>query len=754
MISFKRWLRKKKLVKELHRLPGAWLYSNDEFYKGLNTLVSFSSEPISFFEKTFQMAREIPEKSTLNKIETELADVFHYFRNSGFEFENSNFKNLSNYSVVSYRELLEWSDQWHAKLQFRESIADVSAILKLHTRIKQVNINDKTPGIHHLKSDYNRISADVKYLIHLSIVNNLAKSKITILLTTFEELKLRVEALLKNLETWQHLHDKCRKACEMYSLKIKADSGHGWFLKPVIQFVQSPDLSLQSQQQLEKYLEEINAQLDKKPIEEIQLSKDSFIPSVYNKYPELEDFSIHQDNPLQHSRSLVARADKLLFLSMDRFLSMKTSGFDVDDFQVMTLLRNPHLSINDFELKLNNFADSYEYTGVIRRFLRGEFALKIMLYDKFGRKKLSLLKSLDLYESWLRNPENGFPKEIGAEWVKELVKNHLKTLPRERLITDTSWDKHLFEFLLREPDFKSYANDYVFEKWSELSDSIKQDVFSRLSSANKNEIIERLMVRFIKKSDLFDDLLSLINVVHYKKRPVLFRSILKSCSFIERSHISRIVSTSSESSLRSYIKVISDSYQNDLLLSTKLSISDLIVDLLPSLDALSHISSNELLEALCGDLSKRNDPQDFSVLSECVSLFLKRGYNTEYIALYFNPAILLSTEFDFTESQWRIIGNALRNQNNYDYNRLEESVLKSQCRNIPDQIHSLILKSWQNKGEEYVCRLDVKQIRYLGFLKSAFSSSHAYLADLLYYAHKFFSNRISASEVPDEVLQI
>lgn len=752
MLSIRYYFTKRKFIQAAQKIPGVWLFGNKKFYDGLITLSTLSSNPSSFLKHALERLMTIPEKSRLEIIENDLDSIYHLFIESGIRFESGGFTSLKKTPVETYSELVDWIDTWCKKITFLEFASCLVETLKLYKNTADLLAKDINPGIHIFGDSYNRLLTDLKYLVQLSTMSKHYNSQIIILNSTYEQFNLRLKNLKDCIVSWRVLYEQCCKIFKNYENLNHPDSCSFWFVNPVLQFIKSPAATKISFQRLKKYLNEIKKLTDQRQMPRIHVAINNPFPAVYCKKPELGELQTLPEDDYERSFELISRAETLLNFSLKRFMQIEKSDFSGDDFRLIKILKNPSMSTKEVAESLNALPKSYRYAEISLQLLSGNFSNINDLSDYFGTVIMGVLKPIALFQRWMQSRLEGFPRETGSPWVKDSIKTHIKNCT-EKAISDISWDKNFFMFLAREPDLNTYLEDYVTQNWDRQSERDQQEIFLRLTKKKTNQIVSKLFHTYIKRPELFDHLIMLLNAVEQKSRSVIFISLLKSCAYLERHHIIKLAEGSTTSALESYLIDISKNGKQDLIYSKNITLCDLILSILPSTNALIHIP-NEMLESICRHLNENSDEFSLAVKCESLTLFLKRGFDTEYLSLYFHPEIQVDSSWNFSKSQWKLVHKGLQSQNKIDLSRLESVLLRAQVESIPGSFHDAVLILWKQKGEQFVAGLNLVQVKYLEMLRKFQPYSNRQLAALLFYAHKFFSNQFLAPEVPDEVLQI
>jgi hypothetical protein len=458
-------------------------------------------------------------------------------------------------------------------------------------------------------------------------------------------------------------------------------------------------------------------------------------------------------------QEMVVRSDILVGRLFERYCRkvIRVRISNESDAHFVSMLINPENNLRDIKAWLKQAQPKPRGAKKFKQFLSGNFEAIHKLSEIYSDNEDRLFGSAIRTTSWWRGGTARLPQHL-PKWIDDLLKEWLADVP-ENLprILSNDWDRNVFALLSRISGTRPYIMQYLENVWKTLGFDERKWLWHTCPDKFKQKWLKQWASKWFGNELSVEEIEIGLAVYLIKEKLTLLKRSLEMDPLPQIEAIRTIfdkVGKAAENELQTYLKQY---YDGEISPSKGAVLINLASEFLGnSLELVD--PSPAFLQAVLR--SWKPDSADIGfgpqIIAEACWKMARKGIIKPELDLLFyaNVPIEKTGTLELSKPQWKILEPAFDNPENLDFERVITFMKWRVPTFIPLKVWRYFIEVIREKGEQHLLDISVRCQEVLEIAKKNKKEEISRLANRLYWAYTFFSNRCSASDVPDRVLEI
>ncbi len=459
-------------------------------------------------------------------------------------------------------------------------------------------------------------------------------------------------------------------------------------------------------------------------------------------------------------QEMVVRSDILVGRLFERYCRkvIRVRISNESDAHFVSMLINPENSLRDIKAWLKQAQPKPRGAKKFKEFFSGNnFEAVYKLSEIYSDNEGRLFGSAIRATSWWRGRAPSLPQHL-PKWIDDLLEEWLADVPKRLpIILSKGWDRNVFALLSRISGTRPYIMQYLENVWNMLELDERKWLWHTCPDKFKQKWLKQWASKWFENKLSVEGVEIGLAVYLIKEKLTLLKRSLEMDPLPQIEAIRTIfdkVGKAAENELQTYLKQYFD---GEISPPKGAALINLASEFLGNSLKLAD-SSPALLQAVLKFW--KSDSSDIAfgpeIIAEACWKMAREGIAKPELDLLFyaNVPIEKTGTIALSKPQWKILEPAFHNPENLDFERVVTFMKWSVPTFIPLRVWRYFMEAIREKGEQYLLNISVRCQKVLEMAKENHEEEISRLANRLYWAYTFFSNKCSASDVPDRVLEI
>lgn len=461
-------------------------------------------------------------------------------------------------------------------------------------------------------------------------------------------------------------------------------------------------------------------------------------------------------------QEMVVRSDILVGRLFERYCRkvIRVRISNESDAHFVSMLISPENRLRDIKAWVEKAQPKPRGAETFDKFLSGNFEavhkLSEIYSDSEGRLFGSAIRATLWWRGGIPSPPQHLPK-----WVDDLLKKWLADVPENlpRIIAK-GWDRSVFGLLARISDTRPYIMQYLEDVWNTLVSDERKWLWHNCPRKFKQKWLKQWASKWLENELSVEEIEIGFAVYLVKEKLILLKFSLEMDPLPKIEFIRTILDKVGKAAqdelqryLRQYFNEEAPSSKGDILINLA---SEFLGNSLKLADA-----SPAFLQAVLKSWKPDSPHTGFGpqIIAEACWKMAREGIIKPELALLFYADVPIvpiekTGTIELSKPQWKMLEPEFHNPENLDFERVATFMKWSVPTSIPLRVWRYFMEAIRENGEQYLLNISSQCQKVLELAKKNHKEEISRLASRLYWAYLFFSNKCTASEVPNSVLEI